>query len=111
MSASSTSTISKIKQRFTQQPVWIALMFVIALAIWLASGSDADQNGTTGSQVSLQQASPLAKVQVTRMQAQPVNREVTLYGRTEPDRVATLRAEVQGQVTEVLVAEGSQVSA
>jgi multidrug efflux system membrane fusion protein len=52
---------------------------------------------------------PLVKVTVTRINADEVNREITLYGRTEPDRVATLRAEVKGLVDKIYVQEGEVV--
>jgi multidrug efflux system membrane fusion protein len=53
---------------------------------------------------------PLVKVSVETVRADQVSREITLYGRTEPDRIATLRAEVKGLVAAVHVQEGEVVS-
>jgi multidrug efflux system membrane fusion protein len=52
---------------------------------------------------------PLVKVTVTRINADKVNREISLYGRTEPDRVATLRSEVKALVEQIYVQEGEFV--
>ena len=49
------------------------------------------------------------KVTVEHITADEVTREISLYGRTEPDRVATLRSEVKGLVTNVYVQEGARV--
>ena len=54
---------------------------------------------------------PLARVKVERLEADRVSREINLYGRTEPDRQAKLRAEIRGQVTDVLVDRGQEVKA
>ncbi|WP_026375924.1 efflux RND transporter periplasmic adaptor subunit [Aestuariibacter salexigens] len=101
------SFFARIRQRLIQQPVWVALLVVIALILWLASGSE--HNIPSNPRTTSSTAVALAKVQATRMAAQPVSREVTLYGRTEPDRTATLRAEVQGQIQKILVDEGVAV--
>lgn len=91
--------------RMRRQPAWIALFIAVTLALWIASGQLAAESEE---QADTSQA-PLPKVQVQRMRAEPVQREITLYGRSEPDRIATLRAEVNGQVQAVLVKEGQQV--
>jgi len=96
--------LSKIRR----QPAWIALAISIALALWVASGMLlADENAVKTP--SKHREIPLVKVTVSRVNAEEVNREITLYGRTEPDRVATLRSEVKALVKEIYVKEGEIV--
>lgn len=101
--------MSSVMQKIRQQPVWIALALVVLLVIWIASGMLFSDNKLNPNQVDKHHVSPLVKVEVTRVQAKHVNREITLYGRTEPDRIATLRAEVKGQVQDIYVQEGDVV--
>lgn len=98
--------MSSFMTKIRQQPVWIALFIFIALCIWVASGH------LTAQDAQPQRASQkveLTKVKVETLYAEQVNREISLYGRTEPDRFATLRAEVKGQVTDIFVQEGQLV--
>ncbi|MFT2089903.1 efflux RND transporter periplasmic adaptor subunit [Paraglaciecola sp. 2405UD69-4] len=92
---------------FKRQPAWIALIISIALCLWIGSG----MLGTEDKKPPEKKASDTALVKVTveRMQATEVTREITLYGRTEPDRMATLRSEVQGKVNAIYVQEGQRV--
>ena len=100
--------MSGLVTRIRKQPAWVALAIFIALCLWIASGTlSADQKGPEKKVLD----APIPKVQTTLMNAEMVSREITLYGRTEPDRVATLRAEVQGQVKEIFVREGQLVKA
>jgi multidrug efflux system membrane fusion protein len=98
-------TLNKLRQ----QPAWIALILFIALCLWVASGmlKAQDENGTVKRKST---EIPLVKVTVEHITADEVTREISLYGRTEPDRIATLRAEVKGLVKEVHVQEGERVS-
>jgi membrane fusion protein, multidrug efflux system len=101
--------MSTVMQKIKQQPAWIALVIVLLLAGWVSSGMLFADDKTNPNQVDKHHISPLVKVTVSRMHATQVNREITLYGRTEPDRIATLRSEVKGQVKEILVNEGEFV--
>lgn len=91
--------------RIHRQPVWIALFIVVALSLWVGSGmlnkeqAPADNN----------KKQALQKVRVTPMEAQQVEREIKLYGRTEPDRSATLRSESNARVIDVFVERGQAV--
>jgi multidrug efflux system membrane fusion protein len=92
--------------RIHRQPAWIALFIVVMLTAWVGSGmlnKEAAPSSTDTKQV-------LQKVRVTPMQARQVEREIKLYGRTEPDRMATLRSESNARVIEVLVERGESVS-
>jgi multidrug efflux system membrane fusion protein len=106
-------TINKLRQ----QPAWIALIIFIALCLWVASGmleaqdeSNSQSNSQNSPGKSKSAAPPLVKVTVEHIIADEVTREISLYGRTEPDRIATLRSEVKGLVTEVHVQEGERVT-
>lgn len=98
--------MSALMQRFRQQPYWIALIIFVLLTLWVASGSLGAQERVAAAKHT---QAPLAKVVTQQMFADSVERQVTLYGRTEPDRVANLRSELQGQVLRVLVEEGEVV--
>lgn len=98
-------TINKLRQ----QPAWIALIIFIALCLWVASGMLKAQNENSSSKHKSAEI-PLVKVTVEHVTADEVTREISLYGRTEPDRIATLRSEVKGLVKEVHVQEGERVS-
>jgi multidrug efflux system membrane fusion protein len=98
-------TINKLRQ----QPAWIALIIFIALCLWVASGmlktsNDPDAGKSQSAEI------PLVKVTVEHFIAEEVTREISLYGRTEPDRIATLRSEVKGLVKAVHAQEGDHVS-
>lgn len=98
--------MSSIVTKIQQQPAWIALFIFIALCLWVASGHITAQDAAP------QRASQkveLTKVKVETLYAEQVSREISLYGRTEPDRLATLRAEVKGQVTDIYAQEGQIV--
>ena len=92
-----------------QQPAWLALIIFIALCLWVASGMLKAQNENDSSKRKSTDI-PLVKVTVENISADEVTREINLYGRTEPDRIATLRSEVKGLVKEVHVQEGERVS-
>jgi len=98
-----------IINKLRQQPAWIALIIFIALCLWVASGMLKAQNENDSSKRKSAEI-PLVKVTVEHIIADKVTREISLYGRTEPDRLATLRSEVKGLVKEVHVQEGERVS-
>ena len=95
--------------KLRQQPAWIALIIFIALCLWVASGMLKAQNENDTSKRQSSEIS-LVKVTVENITADEVTREISLYGRTEPDRIATIRSEVKGLVEEVHVQEGERVS-
>ncbi|QBG36581.1 efflux RND transporter periplasmic adaptor subunit [Litorilituus sediminis] len=91
-----------------QRPYIIAIIIALTLVLWMASGSnatakDADSNGQESKEA------VKAQVKVETHHAQDVFRTVELYGRTEPDRVTTLKAEVRGKIVEVSAKRGSRV--
>lgn len=103
--------MSKLKHKLREQPFWIAIVIFVLLSVWVASGMlfAEDQDESQARKAAKHKISPLVKVKVERTTAQQVTREIGLYGRTEPDRVATLRAEVEGLVEQVFAQEGDFV--
>lgn len=101
--------MANVIETLRRQPAWVALIIFLLLVLWVVSGMVSGQTNTLPAKT--QQESPLQKVQVTTILADEVHNEVTLYGRTEPDRTALLRAEVNGQVTDIFAAEGQAVKA
>ena len=92
---------------FAERPYLIAVMISVALILWMASGIMQAQE--IPEQASSHKDIPIPKVKVETRLAENVSNVVELYGRTEPDRVATLKAEIAGQIVEILAERGAQV--
>ncbi|MBY5921645.1 efflux RND transporter periplasmic adaptor subunit [Ferrimonas balearica] len=93
---------------FIRHPYVLASLIALALAAWILSGVGNAPEQTK--RATLGDADKATEVTARRVQAETVMREVNLYGRTQPDRMATLRAEVKGRVLEVLVERGARVT-
>ena len=91
-----------------QRPYIIAIIIALTLVLWMASGANATAKDAE-SNVQETKEAVKAQVKVETHHAQDVFRTVELYGRTEPDRVTTLKAEVRGKIVEVLAKRGSRV--
>jgi len=95
----------------SKHPWIISLTLVIALSAWLASGSmgeDTDKQDKTAAEPDRE--ATLASVRVRTVKAGKINRAIVLYGRTEPNRQITLKAETSGRVTEILAQRGAPIS-
>ncbi|MCG7497637.1 efflux RND transporter periplasmic adaptor subunit [Vibrio sp. Of7-15] len=93
---------------FSYRPWILSGVLLISLVLWLASGLSQAHN-SPGVKTAEPQAVPLAKVVVETFHVAPVARSISLYGRTAPDRQATLAAQVAGQIETLLVKKGSVV--
>ncbi|MGF1685398.1 efflux RND transporter periplasmic adaptor subunit [Photobacterium japonica] len=113
-----------IKKTFSRKPWILSVLILIVIALWLLSGlgtssSTDDKEGTStenattnsNSNTTSQKAIPLATVKVGQFHTQPVTRTLSLYGRTAPNRQATLAAEVSGTIDTLLVQKGHAVKA
>ncbi|GAC35255.1 efflux RND transporter periplasmic adaptor subunit [Paraglaciecola polaris] len=103
--------MSKLMHTLRLQPYWIALVILIVLSLWVASGmlfAEADNNAQARKEAKHRDAG-LVSVRVERVNAQAITREINLYGRTEPNRAVTLRSEVSGLVEKIYVEEGQSV--
>ena len=94
---------------FNRRPYLVALLLTLALTAWMASGLQGSGPAGDGVAAEDENGPALPKVRVRTIKAEPVRRTLTLYGRTEPDRLATLKAETEGRVTEVMAQRGAPV--
>ncbi|MDD1794184.1 efflux RND transporter periplasmic adaptor subunit [Enterovibrio sp. ZSDZ42] len=96
-----------VKASYLSQRPWIiSLVLLIALVFWVGSGSS---SASPSPEQSEQPKAPLTKVAVDTYYSEPVTRSISLYGRTAPDRDATISAEADGRVTKVNVRKGAAV--
>ena len=95
-----------------QRPYYIAAIIAVVLVLWMESGPTAEeQKSAIKSDIpSHNEKQITAKVKVETRVGQNIHKTIELYGRTEPDRVTTLKAEVSGKIIEVLAKRGSTVS-
>jgi multidrug efflux system membrane fusion protein len=100
------SQVTSKRQWLAQRPYIIAITISIILMLWMASGlMKAQEIPSNDKQTEL----IIPKVKVATQYAQSISDTVALYGRTEPDRITTLKAEISGRVEEVLAKRGSFV--
>lgn len=97
----------------SQRPYIIAAIISLVLILWMASGpSSAEQKSAIqAEQIPQSSANQKVKAQVkveTRYGTN-VHKTIELYGRTEPDRITTLKAEVRGKIVKVLAKRGAKV--
>ena len=95
-----------------QRPYLIAALITLVLVLWMASGpSVAEQKSEIKAQIpSHDEKQITAQVKVETRLGQHIHKTIELYGRTEPDRITTLKAEIHGKIIEVLAKRGSKVS-
>ena len=101
------------KIHFARRPWILSIIILLAIGLWLLSGyypapepvSPTDSNASQSSR-----EAPLAKVIVSSFKSEPTHRSISLYGRTAPDREATLGAQVSGTVEKQLVQKGQRVT-
>jgi len=95
-----------------QRPYLIAALITFVLVLWMASGpSVAEQKSDIKAKIpSHDEKQVTAQVKVETRLGQHIHKTIELYGRTEPDRITTLKAEVRGKIIEVLAKRGSKVS-
>ena len=102
----------RVIEQFRKKPHWLALIIFVVLCLWVLSGAvNGEDAAATPAAEQINNAAPLQRVKTTLYQADQINQEIKIYGRTEPNRITTLRAEVKGQVLNILVAEGHSVKA
>lgn len=86
-----------------------AFAIVAGLSVWMASGMNSQPDDNIH-QTTEHAETPPMKVQVMHSTAQPVQRLVSVQGQVEASRVVQLKAEVDGRVEQLPVAEGTRVS-
>ena len=90
--------------------VLIALGITTALALWLLSGTGATGSARDPTLEAPRASRPaITRVRVKVMESRPVTREVVIYGKTEPARSVTLRAEIDARVVAIGAKRGARV--
>lgn len=92
---------------FSQRPWLVSLILVTILTVWLGLGIlKAEESPQSHKQ---EETIPLAKVVVDSFIAQPTAKNINLYGRTAPNREATLGAEIAGKIIALKASKGDFV--
>jgi len=105
-------TLIRNSRWFSQRPYLIAAFITVILVLWMASGpTSAEQKSAMRAKLpSHDEKQVKAQVKVETLHGQNIHKTIELYGRTEPDRITTLKAEVRGKIVEVLAKRGSKVT-
>ncbi len=95
-----------------QRPYLIASFITLILVLWMASGpSVAEQKSALKNAIPSNNEQEIkAQVKVETRTSENIHKTLELYGRTEPNRTTTLKAEVRGKIVEILAIRGSKVS-
>ena len=99
-----------LMNNINKRPWIISLFLVLALSAWIASGSMDAREPEAAADAAAVEAAAL-KVRVRTVNAEQIDRSVTLYGRTEPNRTSGLRAETSGRIAEIFAPRGTAVKA
>lgn len=93
----------------------IAISIAVILTAWMAFGSIlAEKENAENASIEQSQASaekPLPSVRVRDSIAEPFSAIITLRGKTAPSRSSVLKAEIGGQIMEIVAERGSSVKA
>lgn len=88
----------------------IAVVLIVALAVWLFSGQfGADDSRASSTAVVEELRDLLVTVRVRSTEPHRISREIVFSGRTEPARSVTLRAETEGRVVALETERGAEV--
>jgi multidrug efflux system membrane fusion protein len=97
----------RLFDQLTSRPKLLALGLSVLVALWLLSGLFGHKTPESGAATD---AGPMAgnkSVQFQSQVAQPVTRNLSVYGRTAPVRQVELKAETSGRVSELGVRRGA----
>ncbi len=95
------------RQWLAERPYIIAIVISLMLVFWMASGLMQAQEKPEKTD---KNKNIIPKVKVETLSAENVSDTVELYGRTEPNRITTLKAEIDGEIEAVLAKRGSMVT-
>lgn len=93
---------------FALRPYWIALLISGLLLFWMLS-KPADEPANELQRAASEENLP--KVQITRFTPKKITKSLTLYGRSEANSRAVIRAEVAGKIVKIAAKKGSHVKA
>lgn len=100
----------RIFDQLTSRPKFIAFGLAVLVALWLLSGMFGmfgNKEIEPGSAANTETAAGTMSVQFQAQVAQPVTRNLSIYGRTAPVRQVELKAETSGRVSELGVRRGA----
>lgn len=100
------SAVGSIAARIAARPWVVAAVLLALLAAWMLSGVIAPHPRIVERAAPAARELPPTPVQVASLGAEPVQRTVTLSGRTAPARTVEIKAETSGRVTGLGVARG-----
>ena len=103
------STAPHLLTRIASRPAWLAVALLALLAAWLLSGLLGPSRREVDTPAPAVRAAAATPVQVARLAAEPVERTLSLSGRTAPARTVELKAETSGRVVTVGAARGARV--
>ena len=89
----------------------VAGAILAAAMLWMLSGTGKSGPGESDGKTKTGQSTALTRVKVASYEALPMAREVVIHGSSQARRSVGLRAEVAGQVVEVVARRGSEVAA
>lgn len=98
-----------------KKPVLIAIAVAVLAVGWILSGfiipSDkAGHHGAASSETAQQDVAKTAQVRVKDSLAAPFTTQISVTGKTSASRTVVMKAEVDGQITELLADKGMQVT-
>jgi len=93
-------------RHFLLRPYYLALLITVLLIFWMLS---APAQSELMADEKIAEIAPLPKVQTTRFIPQEMTKELNLYGRSEANSRAIVRAEVAGKIIKVSTAKGRYV--
>ncbi len=104
-----------MKGFIAQRPWLFSLLIILLLVLWIASAQFGQVGKTVdgGEKDAVKNKSEtiVPKVRIREMQAQNIDRVITLFARTEPDRLVTIKAETIGRVIQLKARHGDRVQA
>lgn len=91
-------------RKLKSNPWLISGLIVLAVTIWMLTTTDEPPAPQAQSE---QDGKKMPDVQVERQQAETVERYINVYGRSEPARTVTLKAETSGSIVEITADRGA----
>lgn len=98
----------RLYRYFALRPYWIALLICALLLAWMLI-KPGNQPITEIAPAASQEKLP--RVQITRFTPQQITKSLTLYGKSEANSRAVIRAEVAGKIVEITAQKGRYVEA
>lgn len=102
---------ASLKEIWAHRNYRYSIIIALLLVIWLATGLFTGNSNVDDEPRAEEEAAPLTEVRVRQIAARNYPLRVMVKGRTEADRTVDVKAEITGQVEEILVERGELVKA